>query len=146
MKKLVNGKGGKGIKAQRSMTKTQNRQADALDELMIYEEFKNSFLPQLREMIRQGISPEKIRKAFAPVVQASMIQKALKGDYKAMKDVLDRHEGMAVQRVEQKTIHAKMGQEELAALVAQKMKDTGMDKVLEAKFKTIKDNDDTEQA
>lgn len=144
MKKLRNGKGGKGIRATASMTRVQKRGAEALDELMIYEEFKASFVPLLRDMIRQGMSPEKIRKAFAPVVQASMIQKALKGDYKAMKDVLDRHEGMAVQRVEQKTIHARMGQDELAALVAQKMKDVGLDKVLEAKFKKVEDTNEPE--
>lgn len=145
MKRLTNGKKGKGVRATALERSSQGKQERALDELMVYEEFKASFIPLLRDMIKQGMSPEKIRKAFAPVVQASMIQKALKGDYKAMKDTLDRHEGMAVQRVEQKTIHQKMGQDELAALVAQKMKDTGLDKVLEAKFKKVED-DDTEQA
>jgi predicted glycosyl hydrolase (DUF1957 family) len=142
MKKLRNGTKGKGLVAQRKMNATQAEEGKAMDELMIYEEFKASFIPLLREMIRSGHSVEKIRKAFAPVVQASMIQKALKGDFKAMKDTLDRYEGMAVQRVEQKTIHQSMGHDELAALVAQKARDVGLDKILEAKFKKVEEDAD----
>lgn len=130
---------------QRKGDKSQAMTASALDELAVYEEFKDSFLPLLRKMIREGVPVDKIRKAFAPAVQAQMIQKALKGDYKAMKDTLDRYEGMAVQRVEQKTVHANMSQEELAALVAQKAKDTGLDKIIEAKFKKV-EKDESEQA
>lgn len=143
MKKSRNGAKGRGVLATAKRDAAQKDRDDKFDDLMIYEEFKASFLPQLREMVRAGLPIEKIRKAFAPAVQAQMIQKALKGDYKAMKDTLDRFEGMAVQRVEQKTIHAKMDHDELAALVAQKAKDVGLDKIIEAKFRKVEDEEQT---
>ena len=121
----------------------QKKRARDIDELAVYDEFKASFLPLLRKMIREGVPIDKIRKAFAPAVQAQMIQQALKGDFKAMKDTLDRFEGMAVQRVEQKTVHANMDLEELRALVAQRANDTGLAQIIEAKFKKVT-NDNTE--
>lgn len=121
----------------------QKKQAEIVDELRVFEEFKESFLPLLRDAVRGGMPIEKIRKAFAPAVQAQMIQKALQGDFKAMKDTLDRFEGMAVQRVEQKTVIGSMDIDELRALVAQKANDVGLTKIIEAKFKQVKDDEET---
>ncbi len=114
----------------------QEKQARTMDALIEFDQFNKSILPQLRKMVLENWSAEKIRKHFAPMVQASVMQKALLGDFKAQKDVLDRHEGMAVQRVENKTIYAQMDKKELAALALQKLKDAG---VIPVEFKKVKD-------
>ncbi len=114
----------------------QNKQARTYDALVEFDQFNQSILPQLKQMILENWSTEKIRKHFAPLVQACVVQKALQGDYKAQKDVLDRQEGMAVQRVENKTVYAKMDNRELAALALQKLKDAG---IITADFKKVDD-------
>lgn len=118
--------------------RAQEKQARTLDALIEFDQFNKSILPQLKQMILENWSPEKIRKHFAPMVQASVVQKALQGDFKAQKDVLDRHEGMAVQRVENRTIYAKMDKKELAALALQKLQDAG---VIPASFTKVEDEE-----
>lgn len=131
------GKGSK-VRAQRKKDKSQGETARTMDALIEFDKFNTTILPQLRKMILENWTPEKIRKHFAPMVQASVTMKALQGDFKAQKDLLDRHEGMAVQRVEQKTVYAQMDRKELAALALQKLKDAG---VIPAQFKTVKDEE-----
>lgn len=107
--------------AKHGMTETRrNRSLDALAE---FEVFDTTILPQLKRMVLENWPPEKIRIAFAPIMQAVMIKKGLEGNFKAVKDTLDRHEGTAVQRVEQKTVYARMSRQELMALAAQKILD-----------------------
>jgi predicted glycosyl hydrolase (DUF1957 family) len=144
MRKISNTKKARSRHYEAKAGKTQKETASALDELAVYEEFKASFVPLLRKMIREGVPIDKIRKAFAPAVQANMIQQALKGDYKAMKDTLDRFEGSPVQRVNQTTLHANMDIEELRALVAQRANDTGLASIIEAKFKKVENEEPTE--
>lgn len=107
----------------RNHDKTQNRQARSLDALAEFEAFDKSILPQLKKMVLENWSAEKIRKHFAPLVQVKVVEKAMKGDFKAMKDILDRHEGTAVQRIEQKSVIQQMDPKERAALILQKLKD-----------------------
>jgi hypothetical protein len=133
-------KSGKAAKT-RECTNTgrqQEKEARTLDALIEFDQFNSSILPQLKKMILENWSTEKIRKHFAPMVQASMTMKALQGDFKAQKDLLDRHEGMAVQRVENRTIYAKMDKKELAALALQKLQDAG---VIPASFKKVDDEE-----
>lgn len=111
--------------------KKQRSMARALDKLAEYDLFDQSIMPQLQKMVLEGWTPERIRKSFAPLFQARMIQAGL-GDLNksatmnALKDLLDRHEGTAVQRVENKTLYGKMDRKELAALALQKLKDAGI--------------------
>lgn len=114
----------------------QKNMARTLDALAEFDKFNESILPMVKKAIMENWSPERMRKHFAPMIQGRMVEKALKGDYKAMKDTLDRHEGMAVQRVEQKTVYQQMGNQELAALALQKFRDAGM---LDAEFKVVVD-------
>lgn len=109
-----------------------------LDDLIEFDEFQETLLPQIRALVQGGASPEKIRRQFAPLVQAMMTKRALEGDFKAQKDILDRHEGMAVQRVENKTIYAQLDRRELAALTLQKLKDAG---VVDAEFNKAEDEE-----
>lgn len=118
-------KSGKAVKTRKARFDdlTQKRQARSLDHLAEFESFEKSLMPELRKMVLENWSPEKIRKRFAPFMQAKMVQRAMAGDYKAIKDTLDRHEGMAVQRVEQKSIIQQMSDQEQAALILQRLKD-----------------------
>jgi hypothetical protein len=110
--------------AKKGMEETRrNRTIDALAE---FDVFNASILPQLKKMVLEDWSPEKIRKAFAPIMQAQMIKKGLEGNYRAIKDTLDRHEGTAVQRQESRNLNVNMTKKELAALVLQKLKDAQM--------------------
>jgi len=135
---------GKGQRASDEMARN-------LDKLAEYEMFDSSILPQLQKMVMENWSPDKIRKAFAPLMQARMVQMAL-GDakspntMKAVKDILDRHEGTAVQRVDNVTTYAKMDKRELAALALQKLRDSGLISVDGKVVKRIdsEDDEDTE--
>src|SRR5690606_26491410 len=112
--------------------------ARSLDTLAEFEKFNESILPQIRKCIMEGWSAEKMRKHFMPIIQGKMLEKAIHGDFKALKDTLDRHEGMAVQRVESKTVYQQMSNQELAALALQKFKDAGM---IDAEYKVVTDED-----
>ncbi len=117
---------------------TQTRQARTFDALVEFDQFNSNILPQLKKMVLEDWSTEKIRRHFAPLVQACVVQKALSGDFKAQKDILDRQEGMAVQRVESKTIYSKMDKKELAALALQKLRDAG---IITADYTKVKDEE-----
>ncbi len=117
-----------------SMTETRrNRSLDALAE---FDVFDKSILPQLKKMVLENWAPDRIRKAFAPIMQAQMIKKGLAGEYKAIKDTLDRHEGTAIQRIESKTVYAQMSKKELAALALQKLLDA---KIIDTTGRVIRD-------
>lgn len=117
---------GKKARSKNAGGLAQARQARTIDALMEFDQFNKTVLPQLKKMVLENWPPERIRKHFAPMIQAKVIEKAFSGDFRAQKDVLDRHEGMAVQRVEQKTIHQRMSKQELAALALQKLIDAGL--------------------
>jgi hypothetical protein len=141
---LVMGRG-KAVKARANAKQglTESRRARSLDALAELELFDQTILPQLKKMVLENWSPDRIRKAFAPIMQAVMIKKGLEGNFKAVKDTLDRHEGTAVQRVEQKTVYASMSKKELAALALQKLLDA---KIIDTTGRVIKEvkSDDTE--
>ena len=120
---------------------TQKRQARTLDSLAEFDAFDKSILPQLKKMVLENWSAEKIRKHFAPLVQVKVVEKAMKGDFKAMKDILDRHEGTAVQRIEQRSVIQQMEPQERAALILQKLKDA---KVIGADGSVLLEEDDEE--
>lgn len=123
--------------ARSGMTETRrNRSLDALAEFQVFDE---TILPQLKKMVIENWPPDKIRRAFAPIMQAVMIKKGLEGNFKAVKDTLDRHEGTAVQRVEQSTYISKMSKQELAALVLQKLVDARIIDTTGRVVKVVKD-------
>jgi hypothetical protein len=102
------------------------RAARNIDALAEYEEFCEAILPQLRRMIFEGWSAEKIRRRCAAMVQAQGITKAMKGDLRAIKDVLDRHEGTAIKRQDAQNRYARMSKAELVALARQKLVNAGI--------------------
>lgn len=110
----------------RKKTKVESGQLALHDKIAQFELFDASIMPMLKKAVLENWSPEKMRRAFAPLVQARMLQEGLKGNFNAMKDTLDRHEGTAVQRQETITRYAKMDKKEMAALALQKLKDAGI--------------------
>lgn len=120
----------------------EERRARAIDDLAEFEDFKASLLPKLRQMVREGWSADRIRREVGPYIAARIAGMALLGNIKsastlkAAQDTLDRLEGKAVQRVEQKTIYAQMSKAELAALVLQKLKDA---RIIDANGRIIRD-------
>lgn len=125
------------------------RAARSLDKLSEYDLFDANVMPQLKKMVLENWPPEKIRKAFAPIMQAQMIKAGLgpitSGQtLKAIKDTLDRHEGMAVQRVDTVARYAKMDKKELAALALQRLLDAKIIDTTGRVVKEIVDDEDTE--
>jgi len=117
----------------------QHKMARNLDTLAQFELFDKNVMPKLKKMVLENWSPEKIRKAFAPIIQAQMIRAGLQGNITALKDTLDRHEGQAVQRVENKSVYAKMDKKELAALALQKLCDAN---IIDTTGRVIKEEDE----
>ncbi len=136
-------KSGKEAKLRGSRQKevTQDRTARTMDALIEFDTFNSTILPQLRKMVQENWTPEKIRKHFAPMVQAMAVQKALNGSEKMMMDLLNRHEGMPVQKIENKTIYARLEGKELAALALQKLRDA---KIIDTTGKVIREAVDEE--
>lgn len=124
-------------------TKEEYKKVRSLDALAEFELFERSILPQLKKMVLEDWSPDRIRKAFAPLMQGIMIQKGLQGNFKAVKDTLDRYEGTAVQRVNTTTVYAQMSKKELAALALQKLLDA---KIIDTTGRVIKDATDDEDS
>lgn len=120
----------------------ERRMTRNLDKLAQFELFDKNIMPQLKKMVLENWSPEKIRKAFAPIMQAQMIKAGLQGNLTAIKDTLDRHEGMAIQRVENKNVYAKMDKRELAAMALQKLKDAN---IIDVTGRVIKEEQDEEE-
>lgn len=120
----------------------EKRMTRSLDKLAQFELFDKNIMPQLKKMVLENWPPDKIRKAFAPIMQAQMIRAGLQGNLTALKDTLDRHEGTAVQRVENKTVYARMDKRELAALALQKLRDAN---IISIDGKVLKGKDETEE-
>jgi ribosomal 50S subunit-associated protein YjgA (DUF615 family) len=102
------------------------RAVRSLDALAEFEEFCEGIIPELRRPVLENWSPEKMRREFASRTQAQIISKALRGDVRAIRDVLDRLEGKPIKREENRRVYARMDKRELAALCLQKLKDAGM--------------------
>jgi hypothetical protein len=121
----------------------EERRVRSVDDLAEFEEFKSTLLPKLRQMVRDGWSADKIRRELGPYIAARVAGMALLGNIKsastlkAAQDTLDRLEGKAIQRVEQKTIFAHMSKKELAALALQKLLDA---KIIDATGRVIRDD------
>lgn len=126
----------------RSKGNWQDRKTSrSLDKLAEFEVFDSSILPKLKQMVLEDWPPEKIRKHFAPLMQVMMVKKGMQGNFQAIKDTLDRYEGTAVQRIQQKTVYAQMSKKELAALALQKLKDA---KIIDVTGRVVKEIEDDE--
>lgn len=118
--------------------------ARSLDDLAEFDNLKATLLPKLRQMVAEGWSAERIRRELGPYIAARVAGIALFGNLKsastlkAAQDTLDRLEGKAIQRIEQKTVYAQMSKKELAALCLQKLLDA---KIIDASGRVIRNID-----
>ena len=103
----------------------QDGQARALDSLAEYESFKEMFLPEIRRALMNGMSGEKILQKFKPIMMARLVQLGAVGGetaaLSAIKEILDRTEGKAVQKTENIHRLGKLPDQELDAIVATKL-------------------------
>lgn len=116
--------------------RVQNGRARSLDKLAEFDLFDKNVMPELKKMVLENWPPEKIRRHFAPLMQARLIQEGLRGNIQAMRDTMDRHEGTAVQRQETINHYRKMDKKEFAAMALQKLSDAG---IIDVKGRRIKD-------
>lgn len=103
---------------------------DQASELDLFYRWRDDLLPRLVELQKRGSSPEDILQAFSAEASARLVQIALSSpDQKlamqALQDMLDRTEGKAVQRKEVTTKFDKLSDDELDALLATQMGNTG---------------------
>ncbi len=122
----------------------EERLVRSIDDLAEFQAFKEALLPKLRQMVLEGWSADKIRREVGPYIAARVASMALLGPaksastLKAAQDTLDRLEGKAIQRMEQKTVYAHMSKKELAALALQKLLDA---KIIDAEGRFVKKTD-----
>ena len=103
-----------------------------LDTLAQFEEFKATVLPQLRKLMSEGASSEKMRQELQPLLTARMLSIALtemdsNKAITAIKDQLDRQEGKAKERTEHTHKFQNTSDQELDAIVLSKLKEAELD-------------------
>jgi hypothetical protein len=102
--------------------KAEHRAALALDRLAAFEEYEDNVLPKLREMIQNGSSAEDIYKFAAAMAAARTVTIAIKEEdsgkaLSAIKDILDREQGKAKERVQHEHKYGKLRPEEVDSLI-----------------------------
>jgi hypothetical protein len=121
----------------------QDGQARSLDELSAYEDFKEMFLPKIRDALLAGKTSEQIMEQFKPVMAARLVQIGATGSesaaINAIKELLDRREGKAVQKQEHTHKLAKLKDEELDAILLSKLDKT---RVIEVQGGTVDEEAD----
>lgn len=122
----------------------QEGQARSLDSLAEYAEFQQMFLPAIRAaLLRPGASAEKIMAEFKPLVSARLVQLGLTGSETAalgaIRELFDRVEGKATQKMEHTHKLAKLPDQELDAVLASKLQRL---EAIETTSKTLEDEDE----
>lgn len=109
----------------KTMNALQDSAASSLDSLAEYEEFREMFLPAIRKALLKGWSGETILKHFKPIMMARLVQLGAIGgesaSLTAIKEILDRTDGKAVQKTENIHKLGKLPDEELDAILATKV-------------------------
>lgn len=107
---------------------TEDRLAAALDELAAFQEFKAEFLPQIRADLRAKKSAREIMQKYSAMAAARMVMVALTAAdptkaASAAKDIMDRAEGKATEKVEVQHKYGELKDDELDALLESKLKE-----------------------
>lgn len=112
----------------RSRNTQEHRMAGLLDDLREFEQYREDVLPEIRRMLKEGASAEKILERFSNMAAARAVTIALTEEdsskaLAAIKDVIDRSQGKAVERKEVKHQFSELKDEELDALLESKLKE-----------------------
>lgn len=99
-----------------------------LKQLAKFEWFTENILPAMQSDLKAGKGEAELREKYAALIQAQMITTAMvdqdaKVRIAASRDILDRKEGKAKERVEQTHKFDKMKEEEVDALLLSKLKE-----------------------
>lgn len=111
--------------------------ATLLDDLESFYDYRENILPEIRRDLEKGMKPEQLRQKYAALVQARQITDALLNPdaskaQAASKDILDRTEGKAKERVD----HTHR---------LQSLPDNELDAVLESQIQDLKNLEDNVQ-
>ena len=102
------------------------RKEQLSEKLALFEEFQETFLPQLKELLKAGADSERMRTEMAPILTAKALSLAIteKDAGKALaliKDQLDRTEGKAKERSEHTHKFENTPDEQLDAILNSKL-------------------------
>jgi hypothetical protein len=121
---------------ERTAAALQEAQARTLDDLAEFEEFREMFMPAIREALLKGCSSEQILAKFKPVMAARLVQLGVAGSESAalgaIKELLDRTDGKAIQKQEHTHRLAKLPDSELDAVLTSKLQKARAIPVLDA--------------
>lgn len=105
----------------------ENAMVRALDQLAGYENYRRDVAPHIRKLMESGASAQKILDSAKELAAVKLVEKALGGTGKdqmvALKELLDRTEGKATEKIEIKNKYDRLGDDELDALLASKLKE-----------------------
>lgn len=100
----------------------------AVDELQEFEQWRDEVLPLLKGDVRKGLTPGELREKYMALLTARLIsigltEKRASAAIVAIKDILDRVEGKAIETKEIRHKLESLPEQELDALLLTKMKD-----------------------
>jgi hypothetical protein len=106
----------------------KRKQDRMLTKLAEFEEFTTSILPKLRAMLKEGAQADDILEfskaaAAARIVTIAATERDSTKALAAAKDVLDRTQGKAVERIQQTHKFERLEEEQLDALLLSKLKE-----------------------
>ena len=107
--------------------RVQDSVGHLVQDLIDFEDFRDTVLPAIRRDISAGLTAKQLREKYASLVQARLLTEALSGDSKtaitAAKDITDRQEGKATEKKEVMHKFDKMTDEELDAVLKSEQED-----------------------
>lgn len=120
--------GGRRRPPARAVNRQEQAMGRLIEELREFEQFREDVLPELRAMLRQGATAEKIFERFSNMAAARAVTIALTEEdsskaLAAIKDVVDRTQGKAVERKEVRHKYESLKDEELDSLLKSKLKE-----------------------
>lgn len=120
------GRGGKN--RYKSGQEEQDQAADALDAIAEFEDFRSTVLPKLQQKLKDGATPEELRKFAQSYLTARQITVALtsadeSAALRAIDSLTHQNEGKPKERQEVEHKFGKMREEELDALLTARLKE-----------------------
>lgn len=115
-------------KRPRNKNYAEDRIAHAVDQLAEFEDFRDTVLPALRKDLSAGLSAEELYKKYQSLAAARGISIALTDQdsgkaLSALKDILDRTQGKAVERKDVRHRLEGAKDEEIDAALLSKLQD-----------------------
>lgn len=124
------------VPAEREFSEEDVDREEVMADLAAFQEFRETVAPALRAMVEKKVPPEEMIRQFQSLLTARALTIALTSrdqakSLAAVKDVLDRGLGKAVERRETKHVLEQLKDQELDALLESKLKASGQIEVIE---------------